>query len=145
MLAIEPEVIEKYVRTGKVKLVFRDVLNHGERSQRASEAAACAKEQGYFWEMHAVLFEFQSMVWASNSSGLLDVMVQLAGAIEGLDSEAFTQCLHARRPQEALKAADAEQRSRGITAQPIFEIGDQRLVGLQTLETMAAYIEEALK
>ncbi|NJM41142.1 MAG: thioredoxin domain-containing protein [Anaerolineae bacterium] len=48
MLTTEPEIIERYVRTGQLKLVFRDVLNHGERSERASEAAACAGRQGKF-------------------------------------------------------------------------------------------------
>ena len=145
MLAVEPEVVENYVRSGKVRLVFRDVLNHGERSQRASEAAACAGQQGYFWEMHALLFESQNVVWATDSSALVEVMVQFGESIEGLDQGAFSQCLNDRSPQETLKTADAEQRSRGITSQPVFEIGSQRLFGLQSFEVMSAAIDEALK
>ena len=32
MLAVEPEIIDKYVRPGQVKIVFRAVLNLGEGS-----------------------------------------------------------------------------------------------------------------
>ena len=145
MLAIEPEIVENYVRSGKVRLVFRDVLNHGERSQRASEAAACAGQQGYFWEMHGLLFESQNVVWATDSSDLVALMTRFGGSIEGLDQDSFSQCLNDRSPEEQLKAADSEQRSRGITSQPIFEIGSQRLFGSQSFETMSTVIEEALK
>lgn len=137
-------VIDEYVRTGQVKLVFRDVLNHSERSERASEAAACAGQQGYFWEMHAILFENQGDIWATSGAGLLELMLNFGDRIEGLDLSAYTRCLDERSTLEALRAADAEQRSRGITSQPIFEINDQRLFGLQDFATMSAYIQEAL-
>ena len=145
MLAVEPQVIEGYVRSGVVKLVFRDVLNHRERSDHASEAAACAGQQGYFWEMHELLFTNQSMVWGTSNDGLLDLMVQFGSQVEGLDQETYSRCLLERSTLEKLKASDAEQRSRGITAQPIFEINDQRLYGLQSFETMSVLIEEVLK
>ncbi len=145
MLAVEPEIVEQYVRPGKVRLVFRDVLNHGERSERASEAAACAGQQGRFWQMHALLFENQDSVWATANDGLVGLMLNFAAQLEGLDQAALAQCLNDRITLPALQAADAEQRARGITSQPIFEIGAQRLVGLQSFDALAAVIEEALK
>jgi len=145
VLAVEPQIVEEYVRSGKVRLIFRDVLNHSERSERASEAAACAGRQGYFWDMHALLFESQDVIWATGNEGLLDLMFQFGDQIEGLEKESYRQCLQDRSTLEALKAADAEQRERGITSQPIFEIGEQRLFGLQSYEAMSAWIDEALK
>ena len=145
MLTVEPEVIEAYVRTGKVHLVFRDVLNHGERSERTSEAAASAGRQGQFWPMHALLFEEQAAVWATSNDGLIGLMLGYAARLPGLDQVAFAQSLQERTMLAALKAADAEQRKRGITSQPIFEIGTQRLVGLQSFEVMQRAIETALK
>ena len=145
MLAVEPQIVEEYVRSGKVRLVFRDVLNHGERSERASEAAACAGRQGYFWEMHALLFESQDIVWATVNDGLLDLMFQFGDQIEGFEKESYRQFLQERSTLQALQAADAEQRERGITSQPVFEIGDQRLFGSQSYEAMSVWIDEALK
>lgn len=137
-------IIDEYVRTGQVKLVFRDVLNHGERSLRASEAAACAGQQGYFWEMHAILFESQADTWATGNEGLVELMLNFGDRIEGLDLPTYARCLDERSTLAGLQAADEEQRSRGITSQPVFEINEQRLFGLQDFATMSAYIEDAL-
>ena len=145
MLTVEPEVIEAYVRTGKVQLVFRDVLNHGERSERTSEAAASAGRQGHFWPMHALLFEEQPAVWATSNDGLIGLLLGYAARLPGLDQVTFAQSLQGRATLAALKATDAEQRKRGITSQPIIEIGTQRLVGLQSFEVMQRAIEAALK
>jgi protein-disulfide isomerase len=144
VLTVEPQIIETYVRDGRVRVVFRDVLNHGERSERASEAAACAGHQGRFWEMHAVLFEKQAETWsAGNSEALLALMKAHAGAIEGIDQAAFAQCMDARATLDALRAADAEQCDRGITVQAVFEIGERRVFGAQPFEVMAQAIEAA--
>ncbi|MGQ9611312.1 MAG: Rcas_1661 family thioredoxin-like (seleno)lipoprotein, partial [Chloroflexus sp.] len=43
--------------------------------------------------------------------------------------------------QRLAETLDAEQRQRGIRVQPVFEIGDVRLVGLQILERFASLIE----
>ncbi len=137
--------MEQYARPGKVRLVFRDVLNHAERSERASEAAACAGRQGQFWPMHKLLFENQNAVWGASGEGLVNLMLDFAEQVEELDQAAFAQCLNDRITLPALQAADAEQRTRGITSQPIFEIEPRRLVGLQSFDAMAAVIEEALK
>lgn len=143
MLTVEPTIIERYVRSGQLKLVFRDVLNHGERSVRASEAAACAGRQGQFWPMHKLLFENQPTTWATGKDGLADLMQGFAAQLEGLDQAAFTQCLNDRTTLAALQAADAEQRTRGITVQPIFEIGEKRIIGSQAFEVFAAAIDAA--
>lgn len=147
MLTVEPQVIEKYVKSGKAKLVFRDVLNHGERSVRMSEAAACAGRQNKFWEMHGVLFQRQDDTYgtASNGAALIAVAKNYASTIQGLDQNAFTQCMESRAALKAVQAGDAEQRKRGITSQPIFEINGTRLVGLQSLEVMSGVIDKVLK
>ncbi len=146
MLTVEPQLIEAYVKTGRVRLVFRDVLNHGERSDRASEAAACAGKQGKFWEMHALLFEKQGETWgAIGSEGLVALMKQRASEIEMPDPSAFAQCVDSRETLTQLKAADAEQRGRGIITQPIFEIGEQRIVGGRPFEVFAQAIDATTK
>jgi len=145
VLAVEPEVIEQYVRNGKSRLVFRDVLNHGEYSLRASEAAACAGNQGYFWHLHALLFENQDVVWSTPHEQLQERMGIFGAQIEGLNMDGYQQCLQERSALERLQAADTEQRNRGILSQPIFEINGQRIVGFQSFESIAAVIEENLK
>ncbi len=145
MLTVEPQVIEQYVRPGKVKLVFRAVLNFGERSERTSEAAASAGLQGQFWPLHALLFEEQAAVERVSGNALLQLMLDFGAKLPGLDQAAFAKSMNDRATIGALKAADAEQRKRGITAQPIFEIGTQRLLGLQSFAVLQQAIEAAAK
>lgn len=144
MLTVEPRIIESYVRPGVVRLVFRDVLNHGERSERASEAAASAGRQGQFWAMHAILFEEQGTVEDTPNAQLVALMRRFAATLPGLDQAAFARSLDERATLAAIKAADAEQRKRGISSQPIFEIGERRLLGLQSFEAMQRAIDAAL-
>lgn len=144
MLTTEPEIIKKYVQDGRVRLIFRDVLNHGERSVLTSEAAACAGKQNKFWEMHALLFKQQDRSYATSAEQFTPYMQELAGQIPGLDQNAFTQCYTSHETRAAIEAADEEHRQRGITAQPIFEIGDQRLFGFQSVEVMSKVIDAEL-
>ncbi|NJM08236.1 thioredoxin domain-containing protein [Candidatus Gracilibacteria bacterium] len=68
VLTLEPLLIEQYVTVGQLQLAFRPVLNHGERSLFASEAAFCAAEQQSFWIMHELLFSRQDELWATQLS-----------------------------------------------------------------------------
>lgn len=141
MLTVEPQVIEKYVRPGRVKLVFRDVLNHGERSIRTSEAAQCAGQQGQFWQMHEVLFARQETTERTAPAGLAPLLQRWAAELPNLDTAAFNGCLVERTTQQAIQAADTAQRRLGITSQPIFEIGGMRLLGLQSLAQISDAVD----
>jgi protein-disulfide isomerase len=138
VVAVAPTLVERYVRPGKLRIVFRAVLNHGELSNRASEAAACAGRQGQFWAMHALLFERQREL--SSPGGIVDLLLGFARELP-LNQTAFRQCLTRRETLAALEAADAEQRRRGITVQPVFEIGTRRIFGVQPVEAMTQAIE----
>jgi protein-disulfide isomerase len=140
VLAVEPQIIETYVATGQVRLVFRPVLNHRERSLRTSEAAACAVEQNQFWPMHELLFQRQDEVWATADSDLPALMRGYAEEV-GLDLTAFDACVAAGEALALVQSLDAEQRQRGIQAQPVFEINRQRLVGFQSFETFQRIID----
>lgn len=147
MLAVEPQIIEQYARPGRVKLVFRAVLNHGERSVRASEAAACAGLQGQFWQMHNILFQRQPEIPRGGGDALVAGLQQLATSLPGLDQAVFATCLTERTTLEHVQATDAEQRQRGIRSQPTFEIsgpgGTQRLVGLPSVAALSAALDKA--
>ena len=138
MLAVAPTLIERYVKPGKLRIVFRAVLNHGELSDRASEAAACAGRQGQFWPMYALLFERQRDI--SSPVTIVDTLLGFARTLP-LDQAAFRRCLTGRETLTALKAVDAEQRRRGINVQPVFEIGARRIFGVQPVEAMTQAIE----
>ena len=54
---VEPELVQRYVNDGRLRLEWRDFPYLGRESRRAAVAARAAQEQGRFWEYHDVLFE----------------------------------------------------------------------------------------
>jgi protein-disulfide isomerase len=136
----EPAIIDTYVSSGQVRLAFRPVLNHGERSLRTTEAALCAAQQDRFWEMHELLFVRQADVWATSEAEQIPLMQGYAAEL-GLDQAAFDACIAEGAALEQAIAWDAEQRTRGITSQPIFEVNGQRLFGAQPFAAFQQAIE----
>jgi protein-disulfide isomerase len=53
---IEPELIKRYIATGKVSLQVRMVRFMGNESALAAEAALCADDQGKFWQFRDALY-----------------------------------------------------------------------------------------
>ena len=60
----EPQIVANYVKTGKLKIVFHDLLvidlsTGGTESLDAANAAWCAQDQGMFWQYHDWLYANQ--------------------------------------------------------------------------------------
>ena len=137
MLETEPKLIQQFVATGKVKIVYRHLLQLGERTERAAEASECASDQGKFWEMRQTLYQRQNdMYGASNVDGLLADMAQGLG----MQRAPFASCLAANTHRAEVIADDAAGRAEGITARPVFVIGNTRLIGAQPIEAFAKVI-----
>ncbi len=56
-----PGIMEEYVDTGKVKIVFKYFPGHGS-GKTAMKALWCANEQGKFWELHDLVFANQAAI-----------------------------------------------------------------------------------
>jgi protein-disulfide isomerase len=112
-----PALETNYIKTGKVRYVFRDLpidsLHPG--AIRAHEAARCATEQGRFWEMHARLFS------APGSHG--DPALDARATEAGLNIEAFRACLASGRTEAAVRQSVAAAGQLGATGTPTFFIG----------------------
>ena len=104
---VESKLVDTYVRTGKAKLVYHDLLvtdsNDGTTESRdAANAALCASDQGKFWLMHDWLFANQS---ASESPGYftLDRLTQI-GQLAGMDMTKFKPCVEQGSHLDQVKA-----------------------------------------
>ena len=130
------QVMEKYA--GKVKLVFRHYpLSFHPHAPKAAEAAACANDQGKFWEMHKQLF-------ANQKALSVDELKQHAVAV-GLDKAKFDECLDTGK-NKALVEADTKAGSDvGVTGTPAFFINGKLISGAQPASEFEKIIDAELK
>src|SRR5688572_3887014 len=111
------EIDKTYISTGKVRYVFRNFPIEGIHplAFRAHEAAACAAEQGKFWEMHARLFANPKALGAEE-------LLNHAEGI-GLEMSRFRACFDSRRLSIRIRQDIAEGRSLGVNGTPMFFVG----------------------
>ena len=112
-----PQIVSEYVKTGKVKYVFRDfpLENIHPLAFKAAEAARCGGEQGKYWEMHEMLFENQTAL-------AVDKLVEYAKTV-GLDGGKFKECLDSGKQAEKVRGDQADGRKVGISGTPGFFVG----------------------
>jgi protein-disulfide isomerase len=137
----EPKIYEAYIATGKVRLVYRHLLQLGEGSLRAAEASECAGDQGKFWEMRRAIYAGQSDLYSSSSAeAALTVFAQDIG----LDPGEYNACMVAQTHRAAVEADYRAATEAGVRSRPVFEINGERLIGARPYEDFERAIEAAL-
>lgn len=115
----KPTIFDDYIDTGKVNLVFVDLAFLGRDSPKAAQATYCAEEQGFYWELHNLLYQSQQQIddgWA-NSERLKAFAFNL-----GLDMDLFNSCLDYDKYQKRVQANLNEAKKQGATGTPTFII-----------------------
>jgi len=143
----EDKIVQKYVETGKVKIIFKDYNIIGPDSVNASHGAHCANEQGLFWEYHDILYSNwtgENNGWAS-SENLLKFAKQL-----NLDLDQWSDCMLNGNNSQTILASNEDAKALELTGTPaFFVIGPDgettRLFGAQPFETFERIFETELK
>jgi len=113
----EQKLLENYVDTGKVKIIFKDFTIIGPDSKTAAHAAHCADDQGLFWEYHDMLYNNwtgENNGWASSEN-----LLRMAQDV-GLDIDEFTDCMQNEIHTQIISASNADARTLGLTGTPGF-------------------------
>ncbi len=133
-----PKIDETYIKTGKVKYVFRDfpLTAIHPNAQKAAEAAGCAARQGKFWEYHDILFNHQDALELSS-------LKQYAADL-GLDTAQFDACLDSGAMAEEVAKDLADGQQYGVTGTPAFFVNGIKLTGAQPFGAFQELIEEEL-
>ncbi|MBI2063282.1 MAG: DsbA family protein [Candidatus Yanofskybacteria bacterium] len=137
----ESILIDKYVKTGKLKIVFRDLVINGRESQNAAEAAECAGEQEKYWDYHDRLYSerrgYNVGVFKKNN------LIKFASDL-GLDTEQFSSCYESGKYQQEI-AKDSQDAARfGARGTPNFFLNGRQLVGAQPYQVFAGLIDQIL-
>jgi protein-disulfide isomerase len=138
---VEQQIVDQYVKTGKVKLSYKHFPFLGDESKWAAQAAECAADQNRFWDYHDTLFARQA---GENAGGFTkDKLIALATEIK-LNTDTFTQCLNGDKTLERVTADANEGNTLGVRGTPSFLINGKLLVGAQPFEAFKNAIEAAL-
>ncbi len=132
-------VIKRLLSTygDRIHVVHRNFpLPNHPNARPAAEAAACANEQGKFWEYHDRLFEHQDQ--------LADPDLKQHAVEVGLDASKFGACFDMRKYQADIDADMAAGRDAGISGTPGFFINGRPLDGAQPFENFKTIIDEEL-
>jgi len=134
-------VLQSYVDSGKVNLVYKHSAFLGQESVWAAQAAECAADQGKFWEYHDLLFDKQN--GENVGTFTKDKLIGYAKDL-GLDSTKFDPCLQNDVTLQRVISDTQEGRNVGVTGTPTFFINGKPLVGAQPVEVFQSTIKAAL-
>ncbi len=136
----KPKIESDYIKTGKVRLVFKNFAFLGQESVWAAEAAYCAAEQGGFWAYHDKLFASQrgENLGAFSKPNLVRFAREL-----GLKTEDFQRCLDSGRYRQKIRDELREGEAQGVTSTPSFIVNGQLVRGadyLRLRELIESYL-----
>ncbi len=133
----------EFIKTGKIKIIFKDFPLNGYDSQLAAEASYCAQDQQKYWEYHNELYKN----WGGERTGWItrDSLIKFAEKIE-LNIEKFNECLDNNKYQNKVNEMYDFGKEIGIDATPSFLVfNDQKIIkirGNQPLEVFLKTFDE---
>ena len=134
---------EEFIKTGKVKIIFKDFPLNGYESKLAAEASYCAQDQQKYWEYHNELYKN----WAGERTGWItrEALTKFAQIVE-LNTEEFNKCLDDQKYQNKVNSIYEFGKEIGIDATPSFLVfNDQKIIeirGNQPLEVFLKTFDE---
>jgi len=113
----EHKLLENYIDTGKVKMIFKDFTIIGPDSINAAHGSHCANDQGKFWEYHDILYNNwtgENNGWASSNN-----LLKFAQEID-LDIDQWSDCIVSEKYSQMITDSNNDARNLGITGTPAF-------------------------
>jgi protein-disulfide isomerase len=141
----EPDVRTRLIETGLASFTYYDYpLPQHRNSQGASNAAACADEQGKFWPMHDQLYGAQDQ-WNTQATDNPKPMFMRYASNIGLNVSQFESCYDTRKHQNRIVANFAEGERRRVNSTPTFIVGDKQVANALSYDELKAMVDEAAK
>lgn len=148
---VMPALVDRYVRTGKLRMEFRNVSFIGNDSLRAAQMAGAAALQNKMWEYVDLFYTNQG---EENSGYATDAFLTRIGrAVRGLDVQRALDDRALPSIQRALTDAQTQWQVAGFSGTPAFLLGPTggRLSALlseneaPTVQLMSQRIDAALQ
>jgi protein-disulfide isomerase len=122
-----PTIDERLIKTGRLRWRYRDFpLQQHKFARLAAHSAACADEQGKYWEQHDRIYEGQSDWAASRDAG--EHFREYASA-NGLDLGRYDECMNAGKYAGRIQASYEEGARAGVSSTPTLLVGNRLYQG----------------
>ena len=134
---------EDFIKTGKVKFIFKDFPLNGPDSKLAAEASYCAQDQEKYWQYHDELYKN----WGGEKTGWItrESLAEFAEIVK-LDTEKFNKCLDDDKYENKVDLLYTFGKEIGIDATPSFLVfNDEKIIkirGNQPLEVFLKTFDE---
>lgn len=140
-----PQIKEKYVKKGLVKLVYRDfpLTSIHPGAEPAALAGECADEQNKFWGMHDKIFEEQDKRGQGTVEFNAADLKKWAREI-GLNGVQFDSCLDSRKYAAEIEKDLQDGQGAGVTGTPGTFINGRIVQGAVPYAQFETIIEEEL-
>lgn len=141
----EPDLRKRLIDTGLAKFTFFDFpLPMHKNTKAAHNAAACAADQGRFWEMHDRLFATQDQ-WNTQATDSPRPFFEKYAADLGLNKDVWASCYDSRKHEGRIMANVAEGERQMINTTPTFVVGSRKYVGALGYDALKAIVDSATK
>ncbi len=136
-----PDVQRRLIETGKVRFRYRDYPLSGHRHPReAAHAAACADDQGKYWEVQHEIF-VQQTEWFRKANAV-PTFRAIAEQL-GLDVSTWDDCMRSGRYAGRIQASLEEGIAIGVTSTPTFFLNG-RLFQFRNADQLVAVVDSLL-
>lgn len=141
----EPDVRKNLVNAGIIRYTFYDfpLVNAHLNTIPAAMSAACADDQGKFWEMHDELFNGQVEWNGQATSNPRGVTSGYAKKI-GLDMTKWNACMDANTHLDRIKANYALGMTKQVGSTPTFIIDGTKMNGAANYDDIKKAVDVAL-
>ncbi len=140
----EPDVRARLISTGKIRVRYIDYpLPMHRNTWDASLAAACANDQGKFWEMHDAIFANQDRWNGEATRRPRPVLKELAKSI-GVDESKYSRCMDDDTHRAKIQAHLALATQQNVQQTPTFVIGGKMIPGALAYDTFKKYVDDAI-
>lgn len=144
-IVTEPQIRERLVQTGMARFRFFDFpLNIHQNTIPAHLAAACANDQGKFWEMHDQLFQNQDK-WNGQATRNPQKQFEGFGKTIGLDMDAWETCYDDRRHLPKIQASVAQGNKLRVSSTPTFIVGNTMVAGALGYDRIKAMVDSVTR
>ena len=130
---------EDFIKTGKVKIIFKDFPLNGPDSKLAAEASYCVHDQKKYWEYHDQLYEN----WAGERTGWItrESLSKFAELIN-LDIIEFNKCLDDSKYENKVNLMYEFGNEIGIDATPSFLVfNDEKIIRIRGNQPLEVFLE----